>query len=83
MACECVVLGSQVSGVTDILKDFPDYQFEASHIETLAAKIKAVKHMPIKERQEVALNMRKQVIKEFSIEEFIKNHETLYLDLVK
>ena len=83
MACECVVVGSKVSGVTDILSAFPDYLFEAGNIEALAKKIKAIKNMSITQREQIAVNMRSQVVKEFSINEFIKNHETLYLDLVK
>jgi len=83
MATECVVVGSNVSGVKDILKEFPEYLFEASNVAMLAEKIQAVKHMSETERSTLGKAMRKQVIKEFSIEEFLKNHEALYLSIVK
>lgn len=83
MACECVVVGSNVSGVKDILSAFPDYLFEASNEAALAEKISYVKNMPEEERKRLAASMRAQVVQEFSIEGFLKNHESLYLDMVK
>ena len=83
MACNCVVLGSNVSGVKDILREFPDNLFEASNIDALAKKIMYIKSMPEIERSALANKMRKQVIKEFSIEQFLENHEKLYLSIVK
>ena len=83
MASECVVIGSNVSGVKDILKAFPDCLYEASHVKELAEKIMEVKQMSQNDRSNLASKMRQQVINEFSIEEFLKNHETLYLSIVK
>ncbi|SDS68858.1 Glycosyltransferase involved in cell wall bisynthesis [Formosa sp. Hel1_31_208] len=83
MASECVVLGSNVSGVKDILNAFPECLFKASDVKELAEKIKEVKQMSQNDRSNLASRMRQQVIKEFSIETFLKNHETLYLSIVK
>ncbi|WP_452225908.1 glycosyltransferase [Lacinutrix cladophorae] len=83
MASGCVVVGSNVSGVKDILKEFPEYLFEASNVDALAEKLLAVKNMQETERSSLAMAMREQVIKEFSIEEFLNNHEALYLSIVK
>lgn len=82
MATNCVVLGSNVSGVKDILNEFPDCLFEASNVDELAEKILWIKEMSETERHTLGGAMRKQVIKEFSIEEFLKNHEQLYLSIV-
>ncbi|MDG5492238.1 glycosyltransferase [Psychroserpens sp. SPM9] len=82
MATNCVVLGSNVSGVKDILKEFPDCLFQASNVDELAEKILWIKTMSEAKRQSLGEAMRKQVIKEFSIEEFLKNHERLYLSMV-
>ena len=81
MATECIVLGSNVSGVKDILKEFPDCLFQASNIDELATKILSIKNMSELESSTLAKAMRKQVVKEFSIEEFLKNHEELYLKI--
>ena len=45
-------------------------------------KIMNVKNMTANDRQVLAKAMRNQVIEEFSIEEFLKNHEQLYLNIV-
>lgn len=82
MSMECVVLGSNVSGVKDILREFSDCMFEASNVEMLAEKIKWVKQMSSEDKKVLGLRMRDQVIKEFSIKEFLKNHEALYLSIV-
>jgi len=82
MAMETVVLGSDISGVKDILKHFPECLFQASNIDMLTKKIMNVKNMTANDRQVLAKAMRNQVIEEFSIEEFLKNHEQLYLNIV-
>ncbi len=82
MSMERIVLGSNVSGVKDVLREFPDCIFEASNVKMLAKKIKWIKQMSLKEKKDLGANMRDQVIKEFSINEFLKNHETLYLSIV-
>lgn len=82
MSMECMVLGSNVSGVKDVLREFPDCIFEASNVEMLAEKIKWVKQMSLKDKKDLESKMREQVIKEFSINEFLKNHETLYLSII-
>ena len=78
MATECVVLGSRVSGVKDVLNAFPDCIFEASNINELAEKIQMIKTMSSEERSRLGKAMRAEVIREFSIEEFLKRHETVY-----
>ena len=83
MATECVVLGSNISGVKDILRAFPECLFEASNVDVLAEKISYIKNMNTMDRENLAKKMRTQVVKEFSIEDFIKKHETLYLKLAK
>ncbi|QXP78215.1 MULTISPECIES: glycosyltransferase [Winogradskyella] len=83
MATNCVVLGSNVSGVKDILREFPDCLFEASNVDVLAKKIDYVKRMDVSDRKELGENMRAQVVKEFSIQDFIKKHENLYLKMFR
>lgn len=83
MASECLVLGSNISGVKDILKAFPQCLFPASQTDILAEKIKFIKEMPEPKKVALAKAMRKQVMDKFSIEGFLKNHEELYLKIVK
>jgi len=82
MAMECIVLGSNISGIRDILKVFPDCMFQAEDVSGLAKKIKYWKDRSLDERLELGVEMRKRVVTEFSIKDFIKNHENLYLNLL-
>ncbi|WP_299123534.1 glycosyltransferase [uncultured Winogradskyella sp.] len=82
MAMNCIVLGSNVSGVKDILKEFPNCLFQASNIDELTEKILYIKNLSEEENDTLAKAMRNQVIKEFSINEFLRNHEKLYLSIV-
>ena len=47
MAMGKIVLGSNVSGVTDILKEFPENLFEAGNIKELERKIVKFKSMDL------------------------------------
>ncbi|RLD60192.1 MAG: glycosyltransferase family 1 protein [Bacteroidetes bacterium] len=83
MAMEIPVLGSNISGIKDILKEFPDCLFQASNEDELSYKINTMMRLSEKDRKILSSKMRDKVIDEFSIVEFLKNHENLYLRLVK
>lgn len=82
MAMERIVLGSNISGIRDILKVFPDLMFQADNISELENKIKKIMNMSKEERMELEKQMRIRVIEEFSIEDFMSRHQSLYLELV-
>ncbi|WP_242133252.1 glycosyltransferase [Aestuariivivens marinum] len=78
MAAGCLVLGSNISGINDILKAFPKYLFEPSNIDELAKKIKYIKDTPSIERKLTSKAMRDYVEKNFDIKQCVLNHELLY-----
>ncbi|MDU8885465.1 glycosyltransferase [Yeosuana sp. MJ-SS3] len=78
MAVERIVLGSNVSGIKEVLKAFPECLFQASDVTGLADKIKQIKQMSFIERKALAQSMRAYVEKELSIKTFINEHEILY-----
>ena len=82
MAMRCPVIGSNISGISDILSAFPECLFEAGNINDLSIKLKGIKQMSSHERNNLAHSMRLQVIKEYSIEDFIQNHEVVYKDMI-
>jgi glycosyltransferase involved in cell wall biosynthesis len=82
MAMECVVIGSKISGITDILKSFPDCLFQPGDRQAIFDKIIEIKSMSIRERKKLGYQMREEVVKHFSIEGFIHNHQSLYLELL-
>lgn len=83
MAMGKLVLGSHISGIYDILKPFPEFMFHADDVIGLSQKIKEIQTMDLLKRQQLEVAMRHRVIDVFSIDSFLKSHESLYLELVK
>ncbi|WP_298903234.1 glycosyltransferase family 4 protein [uncultured Psychroserpens sp.] len=82
MASARIVIGSNIAGVKDVLKAFPQCIFEPNHVSDLAEKIKDVIKMSPIEREQLAQAMRTYVEQELSMEPFIQKHEDLYLKLI-
>ncbi|WP_191859180.1 glycosyltransferase [Hanstruepera ponticola] len=82
MAMERIVLGSDVSGIHDILEPFPSCLFQAGDVKALSYKIQAIKGMSQEDKVDLAQKMRLRVVDVFSIEDFLNNHQSLYLKLV-
>ena len=83
MAVERIVLGSNITGIKEVLKEFPECLFQAGNIDNLADKIEYIKNMSLVDRKVLAHAMRNYVERELSIKIFLKNHERLYLNLIK
>jgi glycosyltransferase involved in cell wall biosynthesis len=82
MAMGLPVLGSDVAGIKDVLKAFPNLLFPASNSEVLAKKIQMLYKTPIDERQLLGSELRAYTEQHFSLEQFIKAHEALYTDVL-
>ena len=83
MSMSVPVLGSDISGINFVLKDFPELLFPAGESKELAEKINSFYQKPIKEKQKIGNNLRNYTIQNFSINRFITAHEKLYLSLIK
>jgi len=83
MASGKIVIGSNVSGVKDILKPFPNCLFEPNNVQALKECILNIIAMKQEERIQLELQMRTEVVNKFSIEEFIKKHTALYMEITK
>ncbi|WP_048331115.1 glycosyltransferase [Bizionia psychrotolerans] len=81
MSMEVLVIGSDISGVRDILEVFPDFMFKADDVLELKDKIKMIIDMPEIHRRTLEIEMRNRVIDTFSIDDFIKRHHLLYQEL--
>ena len=77
------VLGSAISGIKYVLKDFPSLLFEASNSKQLAEKIDMLYRKSDVERQKTGNELRDYTVKHFSMDRFIAAHENLYSSLVK
>lgn len=83
MASGNIVIGSNVSGIKDILEPFPSYLFETNNVESLKAAILRILNMSLEERVQLAKDMRTHVENEFSLEHFIKMNSKLYKKILK
>ena len=77
------VLGSRVSGITDILEGFEEYLFEAGNDKELAIKLNKINEMPSDKVISLGEKMRKKVEKEYSFSQFINSRQKVYQKLVK
>jgi glycosyltransferase involved in cell wall biosynthesis len=75
------VLGSNISGINFVLKDFPKLLFEAKNEKELSEKINILYAKSKVEREVVGKTLRAYCVNNFSYEKFIAEHEKLYLSL--
>ena len=76
------VLGSNISGIKFVLKDFKNLLFEAGNYQSLSQKIGFVRNLTAAEREELGMNMRRYVLNNFGYKKFIEAHEQLYIKLI-
>lgn len=81
MSMALPVLGSHISGINYVLKDFSDLLFEAKNVEQLTEKINTLYNMSKAEREVIGKTLRAYCINNFSYQKFIAEHEKLYLSL--
>lgn len=76
------VLGSDISGVNFVLKDFKNLLFEAGNILALARAIKEIQSRSFEERQQLGADLRAYVLSNYRYDTFIRVHQSLYTNLV-
>lgn len=77
------VLGSNISGINYVLKDFPELLFEAKNEKELSEKINNIFQKTTNERREIGNKLRQYCVDHFSYQQFIFEHEKLYTSIVK
>ncbi len=77
------VLGSDVSGINFVLKDFPELLFESGNVDGLAYKINMIFQNSKAQNKALGENLRFYCEQHFSYERFIKSHETLYQTIIR
>ncbi|WP_179335374.1 glycosyltransferase [Winogradskyella costae] len=78
MSMSIPVLGSNITGINYVLKDFNELLFPAGNTEALAEKIKGLIATDKKERVELGENLRGYCETHFTMDTFIAAHEALY-----
>ncbi|EDM42962.1 predicted glycosyltransferase [unidentified eubacterium SCB49] len=80
MSMAIPVLGSNISGINYVLKDFPELLFKAGDTNDLAQKIKVLID---NNEQALGETLRDYCIRNFTMQNFIKNNEAVYRKLMK
>lgn len=83
MAMSVPVLGSDISGINFVLKDFPSLLFEAGNSVDLAHRIADNIQLTSQQRGLQGKVLRDYVLEHFTFEHFIQRHQELYLSLSK
>ncbi|WP_432671696.1 glycosyltransferase [Flavobacterium sp. SM2513] len=77
------VLGSNITGINFVLKEFPELLFEVGNSSDLAERINEVMRWTTEQREEKGGTLRNYVVSHFSYASFIKAHEELYTKLAR
>lgn len=83
MSMAVPVLGSDISGINFVLRDFSELLFPAADSKVLSEKINSFFLKPKSEKQKIGYDLRNYTVQNFSLNRFISEHEKLYLSLVK
>ena len=75
------VIGSWVSGITDILEGFEECLFEAGNDKELALKLKKINEMPLNKITLLRKEMREKVVSNYYFNKLIKERQELYKKL--
>lgn len=81
MSSECLVIGSDVPGVRDILSEFKEFLFEPNNAEALAYKIDYA-FMHRFKLESMRKSMRKVVVNTYDIDRFIKALSSVYIEII-
>lgn len=83
MVSGCIVLGSNVSGIKDILSEFQECLFNPSSLVDVCSKIKYIINLTDNERQDLGRRMQNSVSNKFSLNESLLAHNQLYKKIVQ
>jgi len=82
MASGKIVIGSNVSGIKDILEPFPNCIFQPNNVESLKECLLKMKNMKYEDHKQLEKEMRSRVENTYSIEGFINSHTELYKEIL-
>ncbi|WP_435139239.1 glycosyltransferase family 4 protein [Formosa sp. A9] len=77
------VLGSNISGINYVLRDFKDLLFEAGNVTALRDHLVNIKQKDLVNRKELGLQLRTYCLKHYKKTTFIEAHEALYNNVLK
>jgi len=81
MSSKRIAIGSNVSGIKDVLKPFNQCLFPPNDSKALSVLLQQFISLPAAARAELAQQMRQYVETELSLAQFVKAHDDLYQKL--
>lgn len=82
MAMGKIVIGSNISGINDLLKKFSDYLFDAGNVNDLKKKIISVKSLSDSSKFKLEAQIRQYVEDNYTVTRFVSEHEKLFKSLM-
>ena len=82
MSMEIPILGSDISGINYVLKDFSELLVEAGNVKQLASQIERIKLLSSAERMDLGNRLRAFCIEHFTVKSFVTAHEFLYEEIM-
>ncbi|WP_104734326.1 glycosyltransferase [Hanstruepera ponticola] len=82
MSMRVPALGSNISGINFVLKDFKELLFESGDSNALGLKIREMQSIGVEKRKALGERLRVYCKSHYSMETFIASHESLYKKLV-
>ncbi|NNK73483.1 MAG: glycosyltransferase [Flavobacteriaceae bacterium] len=77
------IIGSDISGINFVLKQFPDLLVKAGDVQALSKKIAYMKALSAESRQAIGESLREFCVNNFRLAYFIRAHEDLYIKLYR
>lgn len=76
------ILGSDITGINYVLKDFNELLFPAGDFKILAKKLSHIQNLNKDERDQIGSSLRMYCVNHYAMSTFIKAHEDLYQKLI-
>lgn len=76
------VLGSDISGINYVLRDFQNLLFHTGNADELGSKLKEIMRMDQNERKNLGETLRAYCVSNYGMKQFISAHEELYKSIV-
>ncbi|QRM87785.1 glycosyltransferase [Lacinutrix sp. WUR7] len=82
MSMAVPVIGSDITGINFVLKDFKEFLFPAGDVQALTLKIEEMRAKDLRTRKEIGQDLRAYCEAHFTMHAFITAHESLYTTLL-
>ncbi|OIQ36310.1 MAG: glycosyltransferase [Bacteroidetes bacterium MedPE-SWsnd-G1] len=83
MAMGKIVVGSNISGIKDILNPFPECLFEPNSVDSLMERIQYIMQFSREAKLELQKRMKKEIESNYTLDQFVTNQQEVYFKMMK